>query len=142
MRRGGQHVRERGLQRGEPVAVPGDGAGEVGDGRAVAQEPERLRVHEVLRRLVERELRVALDLAVERIDALPQRRQLEHLARGQEGVGDVGRACAASRSASRTAMAGPPRLTMALVSPSAMISRRRLCLSMSPAKRSRSSGGK
>jgi hypothetical protein len=69
--------------------VARNGAREVGDRYAVAQEPLRLLVHQIARDLIQPQLRLALHLAVERVDALPQGRQGEHLARRHEGVRHV-----------------------------------------------------
>src|SRR5262245_47877628 len=69
-----QHARERTPQGSDASAMAGDGAVEVRYCRPVAQKPERLRVYKALDHLIEGELVGTLDLAVERIDALPERR--------------------------------------------------------------------
>src|SRR5262249_16887260 len=85
-----QYAPKRALQGSHAGAVAGDGTLKVRYRRSVAQEPEGLRVYKALDHLVEGKLGGTLDHAIERVDAAPERRQLEHLARREEGVGDIG----------------------------------------------------
>ena len=102
-----QSAVERRRQRSEPGLVTGNRAGQVRERRAVAQEPLRLCIHQVLGGFIEAQLRLALHPAVERVDALPELRQIEHLARRHEGVRHVRRRAGAFRR--RAAQPWPDR---------------------------------
>ncbi len=94
LRRGGRALSSAAVNAASPALWRAIVPARSVERRAVAQEPLRLCVHEILRGLIEAQLRLALHPAVERIDALPQLRQIEHLARRHEGVRDVRRRAA------------------------------------------------
>ena len=123
----GQQRRQHRLEGGERRLVERDGVGETAAGAAVAQHKSVCAFTSSRVALIEAKLRVARRACRRAHRSAARAAGSSNTSRAARRPYATSAGVRRVSSASRTAIAGPPRLTMALVRQVAMISRRRRC---------------